>query len=246
DSLQQIISRLAPDQVSKKYGGIQEWLRDYDETEPHHRHVSQLYGLYPYDEINAATPLLEVAARKTLQRRGDEGTGWSRAWKINFWARLRDGNHALKMLKGLLQPAFDVNDISYNKGAGTYPNLFCAHPPFQIDGNFGGTAGIAEMLLQSSGPNHVIRFLPALPSDKDWASGKVTGMCTRNGFEVSFEWKNGKVTGATIRSKAGAVCFLHLPAGMHVYDLKGQMIQVIPVEDHVVKFETGKGSVMVK
>jgi len=246
DSLQQIKRRLAPDQVSKKYGGIQEWLRDYDETEPHHRHVSQLYGLYPYDEINAATPVLAAAARKTLERRGDEGTGWSRAWKINFWARLHDGDHALKMLKGLLQPAFDVNDISFNKGAGTYPNLFCAHPPFQIDGNFGGTAGIAEMLLQSSGPNHVIRFLPALPGDKDWASGKVTGMCTRNGFEVNFQWKNGKVTSATIRSKAGAVCFLQLPAGMQVYDMKGKMVHVIPVEDHVVKFETRKGSVMLK
>jgi alpha-L-fucosidase 2 len=246
DSLQKIKSRLAPDQISKKYGGIQEWLRDYDETEPHHRHVSQLYGLYPYDEISAATPVLEAAARKTLERRDDEGTGWSRAWKINFWARLRDGDHALKMLKGLLEPAFDVNDISYNKGAGTYPNLFCAHPPFQIDGNFGGTAGIAEMLLQSSGPNNVIRFLPALPGNKDWASGKVTGMCTRNGFEVNFEWKNGKVTTATIRSKAGAVCFLYLAAGMNVYDVKGKMISVIPVKDNVVKFETKKGTVTVK
>lgn len=246
DSLQKIKSRLTPDQISKKYGGIQEWLRDYDETEPHHRHVSQLYGLYPYDEISAATPVLEAAARKTLERRGDEGTGWSRAWKINFWARLRDGDHALKMLRGLLQPAFDVNDISYNKGAGTYPNLFCAHPPFQIDGNFGGTAGIAEMLLQSSGPNNVIRFLPALPADKDWASGRVTGMCTRNGFEVNFDWKDRKVASAKIRSKAGAVCFLYLPAGMHVYDMKGKMISVIPVEINVVKFETKKGTVTVK
>lgn len=244
DSLQKIRTRLAPDQISKKYGGIQEWLRDYDETEPHHRHVSQLYGLYPYDEINAETPLLEAAARKTLERRGDEGTGWSRAWKINFWARLRDGDHALKMLKGLLQPAFDPNDIFINKGAGTYPNLFCAHPPFQIDGNFGGTAGIAEMLLQSSGPNNAIRFLPALPRDNDWASGKVTGICTRNGFEVSYEWKNGKVTDATIHSKAGAVCYLRLPAGLQVYDTKGKKIPLISVENNVVKFESKIGTMV--
>jgi alpha-L-fucosidase 2 len=245
ETLKKIRSRLAPDQISKKYGGVQEWLRDYDETEQHHRHVSQLYGLYPYDEINAATPLLESAARKTLERRGDEGTGWSRAWKINFWARLHDGNHALKMLKGLLEPAFDTNNISINKGAGTYPNLFCAHPPFQIDGNFGGTAGIAEMLLQSSGPNHAIRFLPALPQDNDWASGKLTGMCTRNGFEVSFEWKNGKVTDAKILSKSGAVCYLQLPAGLQVYDVNRKKIPVIPVENNVVKFKSKKGRIVI-
>ena len=245
DSLQKIKGRLAPDQISKKYGGIQEWLRDYDETEPHHRHVSQLYALYPYDEINAATPVLEEAARRTLERRGDEGTGWSRAWKINFWARLRDGDHALKMLKGLLEPAFEAGDISFNKGAGTYPNLFCAHPPFQIDGNFGGTAGIAEMLLQSSGPNNAIYILPALPQDKDWASGNVTGMCTRNGFEVSFDWKDGKVTRASILSKSGAVCYLHLPAGLLLYDINGKKIVVTPVENNVVKFETRKGKLVV-
>ena len=206
--MEEIESRLAPNQISKKYGIIQEWLRDYDETEPHHRHVSQLYGLYPYDEITSASADLRAAARKTLERRGDEGTGWSRAWKINFWARLKDGDHALRMLKGLLKPAFDTDNISVSRGAGTYPNLFCAHPPFQIDGNFGGTSGIAEMLLQSHGHKHVIHFLPALPHDKDWSSGAVTGMCTRNGFEVSFKWENSILKEATILSKAGEDCYL--------------------------------------
>jgi alpha-L-fucosidase 2 len=241
-TLEKLKGRLAPNQISAKTGGVQEWIRDYDETEPAHRHVSQLYGLYPYDEINTIeTPLLVEAARKTLLKRGDDGTGWSRAWKINFWARLEDGDHALKMLKGLLAPAFTETGMTYGgRGAGTYPNLFCAHPPFQIDGNFGGTAAIAEMLLQSNGNNSVIRFLPALPTNSDWSTGNVKGICARNGFELNFDWNNHKLTKAEIISKTGSDCYVNLAAGMNVYDTKGKKVNVKSAGKNIVIFSTQK------
>lgn len=215
DSLEATLQKLAPNQVSKRTGGIQEWIRDYKETDPHHRHVSQLYGLFPYDEINPAeSPVLVTAARNTLLRRGDEGTGWSRAWKIAFWARLQDGDHALKVLKALLEPVAEgASAIEYNSGAGTYSNLFCAHPPFQIDGNFGATAAIAEMLLQCTGSKQAIRLLPALPKSPDWSEGSVTGLRSKNDFQVNVTWKEGKLDKASIVSGSGLICTIVLPEG---------------------------------
>ena len=243
DSLQSIVSRLAPNQVSKRTGGIQEWIRDYEETEPQHRHVSQLYGLYPYDEINPAeSPELVEAARKTLTRRGDEGTGWSRAWKIAFWARLHDGDHALKLLKALLEPVAEGGgSIEYKSGAGTYANLFCAHPPFQIDGNFGATAAIAEMLLQCTGSNAAIRLLPALPTSADWANGSITGLRTKNDFQVDMNWENGAIVNAKIHSKSGRDCAIILPAGYSVYGPASRKIELNKVDNSTTVFKTKAG-----
>lgn len=197
DTISRKLTELPPMQIGQ-HGQLQEWLHDWDRKDDQHRHVSHLYGLYPSSQISSLrTPELFAAARQSLLYRGDQSTGWSMGWKVNLWARLLDGDHAYKLIQDQLTP-------STGSEGGTYPNLLDAHPPFQIDGNFGCTSGIAEMLLQSH--DGAIHLLPALPDD--WKSGKITGLKTIGGFTVDIAWAQNKLIGLTIHSTLGRTCRL--------------------------------------
>jgi len=243
--------QIAPNQIGK-HGQLQEWLQDKDDPKNTHRHVSHLWGLYPgWDITPRGTPKLLAAARQSLIFRGDGGTGWSKAWKINLWARLLDGDHAHKML---------IEALAGN----TAPNLFDMHPPFQIDGNFGGCSGIAEMLLQSqgtstpsagpgqatstpsagpgqgsSGQGYEIHLLPALPTA--WSSGSVKGLCARGGFEIDIAWKAGRLSEAAVRSKLGGKCRLRAGAQVEV-KAQGKPVETRRIDAEVIEFDTAAGA----
>ena len=227
-------SLLYPLKIGKK-GDIQEWYKDWEAVDPHHRHVSHLFGLYPGKQISPiSTPTFAKAAEKTLELRGDGGTGWSLAWKINFWARLLDGNHAYNMIRTILHLTGQVG-TDYAKGGGSYANLFDAHPPFQIDGNFGAISGMSEMLLQSQ--LEELYLLPALPDA--WADGSISGLKARGNFEVAMSWQNKQLKEAKITSLAGGLLKLRTATPIKI---KGIAAESVKSEmGYITSFQTKKG-----
>lgn len=226
-------AKLPPHQVGK-LGQLMEWLEDYEETEIHHRHVSHLYGLHPSNQITKTkTPELVQAARKTLERRGDESTGWSMAWKIMFWARLGDGNHAYKLLRDLLYP---VTPVSPKNKGGTHINLFDTHPPFQIDGNFGSCAAIAEMLIQSH--DGFIELLPALPDN--WQNGSYDGLMARGGLEVGLTWTNKSATEIRCKATCSNTFLIKSPLGNSIKVFKNGKWDKVNCVDGMIKLNLKK------
>ena len=223
------VVQLKPFSISKKTGLLKEWFEedddnfDHSKTQKNHRHISHLLGLYPGKAINSHTPELMTAAINTLNDRGDESTGWSRAYKLNLWARVKDGNRAYSILQGLLRGC-------------TFDNLFDFHPPFQLDGNFGGSAGIAEMLIQSH--EGYIELLPAAPDA--WRNGAFTGLCARHGFVIDAKWENFNPTAVTIKSTVGGVCRIKSSCEAILCD--GKSVPMLS-NDGIVSFETLPDSV---
>jgi len=215
------LAKMLPFRTGSK-GQLLEWYEEVEEREPHHRHVSHLYSLHPAHLISVEeTPELANACKKTLELRGDDGTGWSLGWKINFWARLRDGDHALILLEKQLRYVKSVG-FNYKNGGGTYTNLFDAHPPFQIDGNFGAVSGMTEMLMQSV--NDTIYLLPALPAK--WPEGHVKGLTAKRNIKVDIEWKNGRMTRCALTG-VGKINIVYQGV-QTTYILTGEKMMFIP------------------